>query len=377
MILSPDQQKAHDAIVEFFKARRPMLRLGGFAGTGKTTIISEVVKRLQEAYQPRVAFCAYTGKAANVMRGKLDRAAVHYDYVGTIHRLIYSVEQTPEGLRWTRKPFLSFELIVVDEASMVNETIEADLRSYGIPILYVGDHGQLPPIEGRLNLMDNPDLRLEQIHRQAADNPIIQLSMKARLEGRIAPGRYGDCVNKILPNGDILDKVEDLGATMFLCGYNRTRVELNKRIRRRLGFDAAFPMRREKVICLRNKAREGLFNGMLGVLEEDCEPRGDHWYWGNVKLDGEPVNFYGRMVRAQFGSEKTIMSLEGVDPKVFGGSASFDWGYAMTVHKSQGSESPRVVVLEERMPRATDDDWRRWLYTAVTRSSDRLLIVGR
>lgn len=52
------------------------------------------------------------------------------------------------------------------------------------------------------------------------------------------------------------------------------------------------------------------------------------------------------------------------------------WGYALTVHKSQGSESPRVVVIEERL-RCTDDDWRRWLYTAVTRSSGQLVIIGR
>ena len=183
MNLSRDQKKALEAIMAWRKKpKKQYITLGGYAGTGKTTLMAVLRKKIgQQATdkKKRVAFVSYTGKAARVLRGKLmaEKAMEDNDSVGTIHSLIYSpiTNDKKEIVGWEKKEKVETDLIVVDEASMVDSSIWADLLSYNVPIVAAGDHGQLPPIRGSFNLMEKPDLLLEEIHRQAADNPIIKV----------------------------------------------------------------------------------------------------------------------------------------------------------------------------------------------------------
>lgn len=376
--LSADQQAAHDAVVAWTKKPSPqILTLGGLAGTGKTTTIAQIVKTLRAQQHRDIVFCAFTGKASLVMRKKLDAAAVlNDDYCGTIHGLIYQPRKKDGKLIWDRVPSIGADLIVLDEASMVDEILLKDLCSYNIPILAVGDHGQLPPVSGALNLMANPAIRLEKIHRQAEGNPIVQMSMRAREGKGILCGAYG-AVTKVARRqiAETVDKYPDWfdRAGMVLCGTNNTRNALNHLLRARRGFQGAQPQVGERVICLRNQREAELFNGLTGVLraiepiirDDDEAPR---YAKATVEIDGNGT-WEGVLRLDQFGNPKTIPSFEK-------GVALFDWGYAMTVHKAQGSEAPVAIVFDECSWMESEDLRRRWKYTAYTRAAEQLLIVG-
>jgi len=154
----------------------------------------------------KIAFCSYTGRAAQNLKNKLveQNALTWRDTISTIHGLIYDpIENTnKEIVGWERKDELDTDLIIVDEASMVDSNIWMDLLSYKIPIVAVGDHGQLPPINGNFNLMANPQLLLTEIHRQAKNNPIIQVSIHARNTGVIPAKEYNAKVIKYSKDDD-------------------------------------------------------------------------------------------------------------------------------------------------------------------------------
>lgn len=371
--LNDCQKKAHDAVLDFWKSRKQLLTMGGLAGTGKTTLIAHIVQDMKtEKENLKIAFCAFTGKASNVLRWKLEAAECMgpEDFCGTIHSLIYN-PKIYDGriVGFTLKDFLAYDLIIVDEASMMDEKIFKDLAGFRIPILAVGDHGQLPPVMGNFNLMAAPEIRLEKIMRQAENHPIIRLSMMARHEGYIPCGEYGQYVRKVR-GMDSINLISNFMETMILCAKNKTRVGINQWARKKLGHNAVHPVKGEKVICLKNNRIMGIYNGMTGTLVH-VEPYQDHWFKLHVNM--EQLQYYGITFKHQFGSEKPIMEFEGVENMEIGDL--FDWAYCMTVHKAQGSEAERVVLIEERMSFMSDDEWRRWLYTGVTRSRERLLII--
>jgi exodeoxyribonuclease-5 len=354
------------------------MTMGGFAGTGKTHTIAHVVRSIDPEKRPRIAFCAFTGKAASILRSKLEavEAMESDDFCGTIHSLIYNpiFNAQKQVIGYTKKEpvDVDYKLIICDEASMIDEQIFTDLMSYSIPILAVGDHGQLPPVMGRFNLMEQPDIRLEKIHRQAKDNPIIRLSMMAREDGRIPVGEYGPGVRKV-EGREELHAVDLAEKPLFLCGKNETRVRLNGFVRAKLGIKSAAPVAGDVVICLKNNRFRNLFNGLTGRIV-DIESMQEHWYYASILIDGQPFPFSGKISRHQFNQRYPLREVPGLDADEIGNL--FDFGYCLTVHKAQGSESKNVVVIEERMSAQTDDTWRRWLYTAITRAKERLLIVS-
>ncbi|MBA3679254.1 AAA family ATPase, partial [Candidatus Saccharibacteria bacterium] len=192
--LSGEQARALTAIGQWLKAfekngNPQFLTLGGYAGTGKTTLLA-ALRTILNTNRPeiRISFAAFTGKAALVLKHKLktDNIMQRGDSVSTLHSLMYHSEGSKDSApSWRKRDELKADLIVVDEASMVSEEIWQDLLSFGKPILAVGDHGQLPPIGSNFNLMDEPNLRLEKIWRQAADSPIISLATLARTSGEL------------------------------------------------------------------------------------------------------------------------------------------------------------------------------------------------
>lgn len=379
--LSPDQQEAFDCIMDHWQKGSTRLTVGGYAGTGKTTLIKEAVKALRgrsrrkwRQKDARIAFCAYTGKASEVLRRKLhaSQAMNSDDYCGTIHGLIYEPTFYDGKLvGFKRRDTLDYDLIVVDESSMVNEDIDSDLSSYKVPILYVGDHGQLPPIEGQLNLMANPDIKLEKIHRQAEGNPIIKLSMMARETGCIPVGEYGPYARKISDQMAV-DKIENPQDALILCNFNYFRVSMNRRVRSLLGIVERGPVVGDRVICLKNNKDAGIYNGMTGTIKT-IQEHDLLSYWAEIDMDGSGL-FSGLISTKQFGAEKTPMRVAGWTKEH--PVECFDFGYAITVHKAQGSEADRVVLFEQRSQYQDNDNWKRWFYTAVTRARERLLIVG-
>jgi exodeoxyribonuclease-5 len=382
--LSQKQKEILDSIFTWYREKQEQyLTFGGYAGTGKTTLLSYLGKSLhKENKKIRIAYCSYTGKASRVLQRMLKdtKALYDLDFIGTIHSLIYKAitDDHDNILGWEKKleSEFNFDLIVIDEASMVTSVIWNDLLSFNVPILATGDHGQLPPVEGSFNLMQTPTLRLEEIFRQEYDNPIIKVSEIARRYGHIPQLDFSDTVRKISKKGEntqefLTSKLETFDdQTMVLVGYNRTRVQLNNGIRQLLEFDSPSPQPGDRVICLKNNANVGIFNGMTGnILDISADTR-NHYYTAEIALDGEDDVFEGIISMKQFNNPETLTQNLPENMNLF------DFGYALTVHKAQGSQAKRVILFEERFPQMTDENWRRWLYTAVTRAQEELYIIG-
>ncbi|KUK76212.1 MAG: Uncharacterized protein XD93_1046 [candidate division WS6 bacterium 34_10] len=360
------------------------ITIGGYAGTGKTTLIA-LLRSIIHKKNPKlkIAFVSFTGKATQVMQTYLKKVKAIYpqDFVGTIHSLIYTPRINKSGVitSWEKKPELEFDLIIIDEASMVSSDIWQDLSSFEIPVMAFGDHGQLPPIHGKFSLMSKPDLKLEKIHRQMADNPIIKVSIFAREQGKIPVDRYSKNVIKFSQQDpeaqeQVMELINQFDQdTLILCGYNWTRVKLNQDIRNCLGFMEPTPQSGDRVICLRNNHTQKIYNGMLGTVQS-IQREDEQWYHAEIKMDDREEIFAGLIAADQFNSTEAL-NFSKQRSKTMKGDL-FDFGYALTVHKAQGSQAKRVILFEQRFSKMTDDNWRRWLYTAVTRAEQELYIVG-
>lgn len=391
--LSPDQKYAHDAAVNFLSnPKGTHFTVGGFAGCGKTTVTAEIIRTMRVVKPKMVfAFACFTGKASLVLRTKLDAAGVRQngEHCSTIHGLIYEAEidqVTGEILGFKRVPSIPADAIVIDEASMVNEEIWKDLLSYKVPILAVGDHGQLPPVKEQYNLMEKPDVKLEKIHRQAEGDPIIHLSMLARNRENIKVGPHGDSKSvwklHATPD-DFFAKQPDfaLKSSLFLCAYNRTRSLVNVTVRGRMGIKTdSKPQRGEPVVCLKNNHQKKIFNGMTGFIRDI--KHGDPYHDSKISMVDEST-YKGKIVADQFGALKTLSEHTNIHWTQL--RDLFDYGYCLTVHKAQGSEAERVVLFDEHVGFLAGRDaskeeqaafQARWRYTGITRAKKFLTIVS-
>lgn len=363
---SPHQDAALKAVADWLKAKPGendtpnIFRLFGYAGTGKTTL----AKHLAEDVDGEVKFAAFTGKAALVMRSK------GCDGASTIHSLIYrareSGEETPSFELWDDAPASKASLIIIDECSMVDAELGRDLMSFGVPVLVLGDPAQLPPIQGGGFFTEaEPDAMLTEVHRQAQDNPIIRLSMDIREGKNLAAGEYGQ--TRIVRR-DALDPERVLKADQVLVGRNVTRRAYNARMRERRGFSDSLPMADDKLVCLRNNRKKGLFNGGLWTVKNRTGARS-----AVMKLRLLPDDGGNRAIKVSVRREcftGEISEFAWAQRKPYD---EFDFGYVLTVHKAQGSQWDDVVLFDESF--AFPDSRERWLYTGVTRAAKKLTIV--
>src|SRR3989338_3621541 len=386
--LSSDQKFVLESLLSWVRnPKNGYITVGGYAGTGKTTITA-ILRTLLKKQSPNlsVAFACFTGKAAQVLKGKLveQKSIFKGDTIGTLHSLMYKpkVDKNGQIVGWKKVSAIDSDLIIIDEASMITQDMWQDICSYGVPIIAIGDHGQLPPVGDNYSLMDNPQLRLETIHRHAQDNPILQVAILARTTGKIPFQVFSATVRKVARNSleaeEIIDKIFNSfnDNTLILCGRNATRVKLNQQIRSRLDFTSDEPVIGEQVICLKNNYKNlarPIYNGMIGKLIK-LALSDKHWYEAEILFHGEEVPYQGRISRYQFHKEKYLAEVKGIHYSEIGDR--FDFGYALTVHKSQGSQADRVLLFEEPSSYWEDELWSRWLYTAVTRAVKELYIIG-
>lgn len=259
--------------------------------------------------------------------------------------------------------------MLVHNCSMVDEELARDLLSFRRPILVLGDPAQLPPVKGAgFFTSAEPDVMLTEIHRQAADNPIIQLATAAREGREIRPGTYGH--SRVVERGT-LSAEEVARADQVLVGLNRTRTSFNRRIRQTLGRGDAglLPEAGDKLVCLRNDKDKGILNGgLFNVVEVEAKrDMVDMLVASEDFPDRPPVDV---TVRREF----FIGGVEDLHKDDLRGTQQFDFGYALTVHKAQGSQWGRVIAYDESG--TFRNDARRWLYTAITRAADRLTLVA-
>ena len=243
------QKKALYYLVQGIREnKKPEQTLGGYAGTGKTTLIRYLLHFFQD-----FGIAAYTGKAANVLRRKGMGEA------STIHSLIYKPYFEDGHVYFDLADSLPYKGVIVDEASMVSEEIYYDLKSFGVPLVFVGDHGQLEPVNSKFNLMARPEIKLEEIHRNAGN--IAKFAEQIR-KGK-APQPYNTEGNIEFKRRASIEYLMD--ADQVICAYNATRVKTNANIRAELGYEGTLNVG-ERVMCLRNNKRKGLFNGMQGKV---------------------------------------------------------------------------------------------------------------
>jgi len=365
MEFSPQQDRALQAISEWHKAAREgrgpqLFRLFGYAGTGKTTL----AKHIAEDVDGDVLFAAFTGKAAAVMRDKGCGEAQ------TLHSLIYRARETkteePTFVINRSSDVKKASLVIIDECSMVDQELGNDLMSFGVPVLVLGDPAQLPPVKGGGFFTEaEPDIMLTEVHRQAVDNPIIRLSMLAR-EGESLPmGNFGE--SRVIARSEI-NAEAILMADQVLVGRNETRRRYNMRIRELRGFTDTMPAQEEKLVCLRNNRQKGLLNGSTWTVKLASERRGDL-----IQLRVAPDEGTGPSVKVAVLTAMFEGRAEEIPWEIRRHTDEFDYGYALTVHKAQGSQWDKVVLFDESF--AFREHRARWLYTAVTRAAKALTIV--
>jgi len=373
MKFSPEQDDALLAVSKWLKQGFPQVfRLFGYAGTGKTTL----AKHLAEQVDGDVLFAAFTGKAALVLRSRGAKGA------STIHSLIYRprgeelVEDEDTG-KSSITPLFTLNrqssvskaaLVIVDECSMVDEELGRDLLSFGTPVLVLGDPGQLPPISGGGFFTDHePDFMLQAIHRQARDNPIIDLAQMAREGQEIPYGRYGN--SRVIDRSDV-DQQEVLAANQVLVGINKTRRRYNQRLRDLKDFQGPLPAAGDKLVALRNDPAKGLLNGSL---------------WQVISAPQTVKPFASLLIRSedegleQVTAKIRVLKATFEDPdaelpwQMKRRYDDFDYGYALTTHKAQGSQWDNVYLFNESY--AFREHSSRWLYTAITRAANQITIV--
>lgn len=362
-----EQLTAIQKVRAWLEAGEPQVfRLFGFAGVGKTSLAKHLAEGIGD-----VAYGAYTGKAARVMQRKGCTGA------STIHRMIYRPVVDPK----TRKvSFMLNEeaeirhanLVVVDEVSMVGERIGEDLLSFGVQVLVLGDPAQLPPIEGTGFFTDRtPDVLLTEVHRQSEGSAILDLATRVRQGEPVEFGGPEDC--RVLRRG-ALSMEECSRHDQILVGRNATRAVMNQMIRHQVhGRTSMFPQVGDRLICLRNDYSVGVLNGSQWVVVEAPGEDDD----GNLPLtlrdiDSSPFDEDGaepiRVVAHAGPFQGKVVPMHEAK-----GTQQFDFAYAITVHKAQGSEWDRVVVFDESA--CFKEDRRRWLYTAVTRAAKELVVL--
>lgn len=378
MTWTAQQDAALVAVSDWLATRsKPFFYLAGYAGTGKTTL----AMHLAASVHGDVCFAAFTGKAASVMAKKGCKDA------RTIHSSIYRYEDDPisgEGTYYLDPdgPAAKASLIVIDECSMVNEDIGRDVLSFGKPVLVLGDPAQLPPVSGAgFFTGGKPDYLLTEVHRQARDNPIIRASMDVREGRKLTRGNFGAL--RVISRAEVEPR-HVLDAGIILVGKNATRDSFNKRYRERLGRRSIYPEAGDRLVCLRNNKEKKLMNGTLWDLvsvkasEEEVKGRrarnAPKVRLSETDLDVVLRDAEGeRIVKGETRVELFDGRFASLPPREVIRYLQFDYGYALTVHKSQGSQWDDVILFDESG--VFREDAARHLYTGMTRAAKTLTVV--
>ena len=392
MILTKKQEQGLKLALQKYKNKEKFIVISGYAGTGKSTLVKFIIEALaDEGIDPEedVCFATFTGKAAQVLLKKGNRNVL------TLHKLLYEHFPRPDGTFFRRKKSnIGYKVVVVDEVSMAPRELMELLISHNVFIIALGDPFQLPPIDKDQDncLLQRPDVFLDEIMRQALDSEIIQISMQVRNHESISYKHGKDVI--VMPKNELNTGVLQW-ADQILVGTNKTRIDINNQMRQILGIEKS-PKDGEKIICLRNYweilASNGdpLVNGTIGFLSESYETYNRIPYWAGgqtIKIlsakftSDTDANFHRLMI-----DEHQVLTGERcLDRKILYKLSSnirtahlvpleFTFAYAITTHKAQGSSWPNVLVIEESFP-FEKEEHARWLYTAITRAEEKLVLV--
>ena len=447
--LSEEQQNAVSAVAEWYDRikdytrhdfKDPTMelesfqyfRLSGPAGSGKSTVIKRLLATL--GLTNSHTLLAPTGKAAAVLidKGNFNACTIHSKIYLTLDNLdetreelsklmvtasnegrsddmeeyriqIFELDKAAKDagktneLSFTINPasdITTSELVVVDESSMVDGKVMGDLLSFGVPVLFVGDEHQLPPINSREDSVFydkqghviTPDFSLTEVHRQAADSPIIKLATALRETGVFTfvgsdvverNGRKEGVTRRLFSSVETLPALW-LNANQIICAKNDTRHRINAMIRYFRYGDVAFthvPQVGDKLIITANNKDFGVVNGDQGEIVKIY----NYNELGQFKLQCDIELQNGRTFcsvtlcvagMTNPGDKNLLASLPSTYRKTM---IMVDYGYAITGHKAQGSQYPRGIVINDVFGNAVER--RRWMYTAITRFETGIVIV--
>jgi len=326
-----------------------------------------------------VCFAAYTGKAAHVMRSKgcFGAQTIHsliYEYVEEVEETedddCHAIEDVQPRVRKKTKPVFRLnelskaadaDLIVIDECSMVDAFLGRDLLSFRRPILVLGDPAQLPPVKGAGYFTGGqPDHMLTEIRRQDLESPILRLATAVRQGDypRRSDNPLCTVMHRSNADGEIWRTHDQV-----IVGTNEMRRRINTSLREKLRHGDWLPKPGERLICLRNNRENGLFNGQVWDVVE-CSMAGK---WVALSLVGDDG------ARVQCTAHPEIFQGEEVPYERKRYADEFDFAYAITGHKSQGSEWGSVLAIDQSS--VFKEDKQRWLYTVITRAAERLTLL--
>ena len=392
MILTKGQEKGLSIARERYHNKEPYTIISGYAGTGKSFLVSTIISSL-DLTSNDVAYVAFTGKAALVLSNKGCPNAT------TAHKLLYKSILMPDGkyhhipLDCLEKPY---KIIVVDEVSMLPQDMWELLLKHKIHVIALGDPGQLEPVGAKNNILNKPHVFLDEIVRQAMDNEIIRVSMDIRNGTPLSYFKGNDV--QILP-GNALNTGMLQWADQVLVATNEKRKEINKTMKLLLNKDPDIPQDGDKIICTKNywdtigSFGNALVNGSIGtisnsfkthfnipaimgggkidILHCDFEAEDGNVYssldcgWNQI-LTGEEL--YDSLTKYRLLKSKRLKYLI---------PHEFEYGYAITTWKAQGSEWDKILIIEENFPFKNSVLYKKYMYTACTRASKKLVIIQK
>jgi len=411
--------------------------VSGLAGTGKTVTLIELVRRMKEqGFRPAV--CAPTGKAAHVISGKQDyfkARTLHsvltdnpVDHLKEINarmevckadmmarphmraELLAEWENLQDlADKYGNKSKMSFQAIdpedfyeffdclICDEASMIGQDtmMRPFINNIKVPKIYFGDYGQLPPVQDRPAIdLANPDIKLTEIHRQAEGSGIIKVAHNVRGNGAVDIETFAASADLTYSDDEgIATVLEYAKDHQVLVWKNVTRHHLNLAIRLAKGFDYVSlpdgdqlrPMPGEELLFDQNKADDGIFKGQpLKIVEiqaTDEYMKRTNPYLTKATIELENGLEYSCVLCLSDLIPPNVMLMDNQREDTYSRIESERKGvkvmypYALTVHKSQGSEWPKVCVVGE-YPRRMDG-FPEWFYTGVTRAKDELVVLSK
>lgn len=368
-----------------FRNKEDYTCISGYAGSGKSTLIKYLISEL-DIPKEKIAYACFTGKAALVLQQKGQPAT-------TLHKLLYRTFKNKNGdFSHIPKEELDedYELIVIDEVSMCPAKIWQQALKHKIHIIALGDPFQLPPIGDDNGVLANPHVFLDEVMRQALESDIIKLSMDIRA-GKPLQLMNGNDV-KVISRSQLVSGMYTW-ADQIICGTNATRRMVNAQMRNMLNRGPE-PEVGDKVICLKNYwdtmngYGDALINGMIGEIT-DLSLGSDQGVLGReMKIDFKPDFIEDDTGVGEMTELNADYKLITTGNATFAKNArpifrngkkqpfpmEFDYGYCITCHKAQGSQFNKVLLFEEVL---NSEMHARWLYTAITRAVDKIVLVKR
>jgi len=390
--LNKGQRKIVDESMEFFRdPSRQVFQYVGGPGTGKSFLQKYIMER-NRIPMNRIASMSYTGAAAINQRlngfsnaktinswlyNPIDVEMKDYKTGQIVYDTYYNRPKTELGFEPKRR-LDGILTMFIDEAYTVPYYMKKDILKHNIKIVASGDPFQLPPIDDKpAFLVDGEIFELNEVMRQDEGSNIINLAYRIRKGLPIQYGYYGDCW--VIDEDDLTTEMI-MRSDVFICGTNKKRDEINKRVREYKGLYTDLPCRGEFVICRKNNYRiesDGinLANGLRGVVLNNPDISG---FDGNTfKINFKPFLFNGIFQDIRCNYKYFIAPSEMKDKikknKYTEGNL-VEFAYAITTHLSQGCTVNNAIYYEEYLSPEIND---RLNYVGATRPRHGLIYVKR